>query len=84
VESLLDQALKTARDQQARSLELRAATDRARMYMNSGKCAAGLNLLESIYSRFVEGFDTQDLKDAKTLLAELNYRMTEGMHQTST
>ena len=84
VESLLDQALKTARDQQARSLELRAATDRARMYMNSGKCAAGLNLLESIYSRFVEGFDTQDLKYAKTLLAELNYRMTEGMHQTST
>src|SRR5258708_39851438 len=37
-ESLLDQALRTARSQQARSLELRAATDLARLWMNQGKC----------------------------------------------
>jgi predicted ATPase len=38
-ETLLDQALRTARSQQARSLELRAATDLARLWMNQGKCA---------------------------------------------
>ena len=52
VESLLDQALRTARSQQARSLELRAATDLARLWMNQGKRAEALDVLESIYGRF--------------------------------
>jgi tetratricopeptide (TPR) repeat protein len=70
-ESLLDQALRTARSQQARSLELRAATDLARLWMNKGKRAEALDILGSIYGRFTEGFDTQDLENANTLLAEL-------------
>ena len=70
-ESLLDQALRTARSQQARSLELRAATDLARLWMNKGKRAEALDILGSIYGRFTEGFDTHDLKNANTLLAEL-------------
>jgi tetratricopeptide (TPR) repeat protein len=73
VESLLDQALQTARRQQARSLELRAGTDLARFLMNKGKCAEALNLLGPVYSRFTEGFDTQDLKNARALLAELGH-----------
>ena len=44
-ESLLDQALRTARSQQARSLELRAATDLARLWMNQGKRAEALDVL---------------------------------------
>ena len=70
-ESLLDQALRTARSQHARSLELRAATDLARLWMNKGKRAEALDILGSIYGCFTEGFETQDLKNAHTLLAEL-------------
>jgi class 3 adenylate cyclase/tetratricopeptide (TPR) repeat protein len=70
-ESLLDQALRTARDQQARSLELRAATDLARLWTNQGKRAEALDLLASMYGRFSEGFDARDLKEAKALLAQL-------------
>jgi hypothetical protein len=71
VESLFDQALRTARSQQARSLELRAATDLARLWINQGKRAEARDILASIYGRFNEGFDTRDLKDAKCVLAQL-------------
>jgi class 3 adenylate cyclase/tetratricopeptide (TPR) repeat protein len=70
--SLLDQALRTARDQQARSLELRAATDLARLWMNQGKRTEARDVLESVYGRFSEGFDTRDLKEANALLAQLH------------
>jgi predicted ATPase len=71
VESLLDLALQTARSQQARSLELRAATDLARFWMNQGQRAEARVVLSSIYGRFNEGFDTRDLKEAKALLVQL-------------
>jgi predicted ATPase len=70
-ESLLDQALRTARGQQARSLELRAATDLARHWMNKGKRAEALDMLGSIYNRFTEGFGTRDLEEAKVILRQL-------------
>jgi predicted ATPase len=71
VESLLDQALRTARSQQAQSLELRAATDLARLWMNQGKRTEAHVVLSSIYRRFSEGLDTQDLKNANTLLVAM-------------
>jgi class 3 adenylate cyclase/tetratricopeptide (TPR) repeat protein len=70
-ESLLDQALRTARSQQARSLELRAATDLARLWMNQDKRTEARNVLSSIYRCFSEGFDTRDLKEAKVVLVQL-------------
>lgn len=70
-EALLEQALQTARSQEARSLELRAATDLARFWMAQGRCAEALDMLGPTYACFTEGFDTRDLKDARTLLAEL-------------
>ena len=70
-ESLLDRALRTARSQQARSLELRAATDLAKVWKKQGKCAEALDVLSSVCGRFSEGFDTCDLKEARDLLAEL-------------
>jgi predicted ATPase len=63
--------LRTARSQQARSLELRAATDIARLWIKQGKHAEARDILASVYNRFDEGFETRDLKEAKTALAEL-------------
>jgi predicted ATPase len=70
-EALLNQALRTARSEQARSLELRAATDLARLWMNQGKRVGARDVLSSIYGRFSEGFETRDLKEAKAVLAQL-------------
>jgi predicted ATPase/class 3 adenylate cyclase len=70
-ESLLNQALQTARSQQAQSLELRAATDLAKLWMNQGKRKGALDVLSSIYGRFDEGFYTRDLKEAKAVLAQI-------------
>ena len=70
-EALLDQALRTARSQQARSLELRAATDLAKLWMKQGKNAAAHDVLSSIYGRFSEGFNTRDLREAKAVIAQL-------------
>jgi predicted ATPase len=74
-EFLLDQALRIARSQQARSLELRAATDLARLWMNQGKRAEALDVLSSIYVVFTEGFETRDLQEAGALLAELQCQL---------
>jgi predicted ATPase len=64
-------ALEIARTQQARSFELRAATSLARLWRDQGKRAEARDLLEPVYDVFTEGFDTQDLKDAKALLEQL-------------
>ena len=64
-------ALAIAREQGARSFELRAATSLARLWRDQGKRAAARDLLAPIYAWFTEGFDTQDLIDAKALLDEL-------------
>jgi predicted ATPase/class 3 adenylate cyclase len=71
VQTLLDQALDIARSQHARTLELRAATDRAARWNDQGRREEALNLLAPTYASFTEGFDTQDLKQAKALLDRL-------------
>lgn len=62
------QALDCARRQGALSWELRAATGLARLWCDQGRPAEGMALLQPVYDRFTEGFDTTDLKAAKALL----------------
>ena len=64
-------ALEVARAQEARSLELRAAGDLARLWGGQGRRAEAHDLLAPVYGWFTEGFDTADLKEAKALLDEL-------------
>jgi predicted ATPase len=64
-------AVEIARAQDAKSFELRASTSLARLWRHQGKRAEARGLLDPIYSWFTEGFDTKDLQDAKSLLAEL-------------
>ena len=67
-----ERALTVARQQQAKSWELRAATSMARLWRDQGKRDQALDLLAPVYGWFTEGFDTLDLKEAKTLLEELH------------
>ncbi len=67
----LQQAIRIAQAQQAKSLELRATTSLARLWGEQGRRAEARELLAPVYGWFTEGFDTADLKDAKTLLDEL-------------
>ena len=64
-------AIEIARQQQAKSLELRAVMSLAHLWQQQGKQREAHQLLSQIYGWFTEGFDTKDLQEAKALLAEL-------------
>ena len=70
-EALLQRALTVAREQQAKSWELRAAMGLARLWRDQGKRQQARDLLAPVYGWFTEGFDTLDLKEAKALLEQL-------------
>ena len=70
-QSYFERALAVARQQQAKSWELRAATSMARLWRDQGKSQQARELLAPVYGWFTEGFDTLDLKEAKALLEEL-------------
>jgi len=65
------QGLTVANRQNAKTLELRAATSLARLWRDQGKRTEAHDLLAPIYGWFTEGFDTPVLQDAKALLDEL-------------
>jgi predicted ATPase len=70
-EAHLERALAVARKQHAKSWELRAAMSMARLWRDQGKRQQAHDLLAPIYGWFTEGFDTLDLKEAKSLLEQL-------------
>ena len=70
-ETCFHQALDTARSQQVKSLELRAAMSLSRLWQQQGKRDEARELLAPIYGWFTEGFDTADLQEAKALLDAL-------------
>jgi predicted ATPase/DNA-binding winged helix-turn-helix (wHTH) protein len=65
------QALDWARRQGDLAWELRAATSFARLLRDQGRSTEAVALLQPVYDRFTEGFDTADLKAAGELLNEL-------------
>jgi predicted ATPase len=71
-EAYFERALAVARKQQAKTWELRGAMSMARLWRDQGKRDAARNLLAPVYDWFTEGFDTLDLKEAKTLLDKLH------------
>jgi hypothetical protein len=71
VEAYFERALAVAREQQAKSFELRAAMSMARLWCDQGKRQQAHDLLAPVYGWFTEGFDTLDLKEAKALLEQL-------------
>jgi predicted ATPase len=64
-------ALRIAREQEAKWWELRTSTSLARLWQGQGKTNEARDLLAPVYNWFTEGFDTDDLKEAKALLNEL-------------
>ena len=70
-ETWLQRALDVARRQEAKSLELRAATSLTRLWQQQGKRVTARDLLGPIYGWFTEGFNTRDLREAQALLEEL-------------
>jgi predicted ATPase len=75
-EQCFHHALAIARDQGAKSWELRAATSLSRLWQRQGQKTEARKLLAEIYGWFTEGFDTEDLREVKTLLEELRERKT--------
>ena len=70
-QAYFERALAIARQQKAKSWELRAAMSMARLWRDQGKPQQARELLAPVYGWFTEGFDTLDLKEAKALLEEL-------------
>jgi predicted ATPase len=70
-ERLLQQAIELSRGQNALTWELKAASDLARLWQSQGQAARARRLLQPIYDRFEEGFDTAHLRAARALLLDL-------------
>ncbi len=71
-EAYFERALAVAREQQAKSWELRAAMSMAQLWRDQGRRKQARDLLAPVHGWFTEGFDTLDLKQAKRLLDELS------------
>ncbi len=71
-ERCFQQALTVARQQKAKSLELRATLNLGRVWAAQGEGKKARSLLSKRYHWFTEGFTTADLKEAKVLLEELS------------
>jgi class 3 adenylate cyclase/predicted ATPase len=70
-EAYFARALEVAVAQQTKAFELRAAMSMARLWRDQGKPDKARDLLAPVYGWFTQGFETLDLKEAKTLLGEL-------------
>jgi len=71
-ETCFTKALEVARRQQAKSLELQAATSLARLWQRQGNLREARTLLSGVYHWFTEGFEAKDLQEAKALLDDLS------------
>ena len=65
-------AIEITRRQSAKSWELRATMSLARLLATQNRRDQARAILTDIYGWFTEGFDTPDLKNAKSLLDQLS------------
>ncbi|MEP3277584.1 MAG: hypothetical protein ABJN26_19290 [Stappiaceae bacterium] len=70
-ERCFQKAISIAKEQKAKSWELRASTSLSRLWAETGDRQKARDLLEPLYNWFTEGFDTVDLREARQLLDEL-------------
>ena len=70
-EDLFRQAAEIARGQEAKSFELRSAISLARLFAKTERTNEARTTLARAYGWFTEGFDTEDLREARELLAAL-------------
>jgi predicted ATPase len=71
-EACFEKAIEIARWQKAKMLELLATTNLARLRHGQGKKVEAREMLDQVYNRFTEGFDTKDLQEAKALIEDLS------------
>ena len=71
VEECFRKSIAIARQQEARSFELKAVMSLSRLWEQQGKKEQARQMLAEIYGWFTEGFDTADLKEAKAMLDKL-------------
>ena len=71
IESCFQAALTLARQREAKSLELRAATSLSRLWRDQGKRAEARDLLKPVYDWFTEGLDLPDLQNARDLIDDV-------------
>jgi predicted ATPase len=71
VESCFKQGMEIAKRQRAKSLELRSTLSLSRLYKKQGKSEIARGILREIYDWFSEGYNTPNLRDAKSLLNEM-------------
>jgi tetratricopeptide (TPR) repeat protein len=74
IEDLFKRAITISREQNSKSMELRASMSLSRFWSNAGKGEQARQHLGAILSWFKEGFETQDLKRATVLLEQLSLR----------
>ncbi len=67
-EAFFEKARRVSSDQGAKSLELRAAISLARLWMKQGKIPEAKRILGETHGWFREGFELNDLQEAKALL----------------
>jgi adenylate cyclase len=71
-EASFHRAIEVSCRQQAKSWELRATVSLCRLWQSQGRKCEAHRTLAGIYNWFTEGFDTMDLREARTLLTELS------------
>ena len=75
VEALFQQSLAVARQQEAKSWELRTTVSLARLWHEQSKSQQAYELLKPIYEWFTENIDTKDLQEARALLNEIDEKL---------
>jgi class 3 adenylate cyclase/predicted ATPase len=78
-ENLYREALAIAKKQEAKLWELRAATSLAELVRDQGRRSEAYDILAPVYGWFIEGFDTEDLKGAKTLLEDVTFLTAQAV-----